>query len=351
MTRRLVLLLTSPRLPGGLLTATAWDLVRAHPVLAGGPSPLVDAVRAAGVAVREVGGSAPEQAAAFAAAGDDGPAVWLAGADEASFVRAMAERVTRGGGPELEVVYGSWDPPGARLLDVVAVMDRLRSPGGCPWDARQTHESLKPYLLEEAYEAYDALLDGDAEALREELGDVLLQVVFHARMAQERVDPTGDEEDGSEVPPGFTIDDVAGDLVAKLVRRHPHVFAGQAVSGAGEVMTNWERSKVDEKRRTSALDGVARSQPSISLAAKYLSRAERAGLRVDAPPLPSGVDAPVDEAALGDLLLALVADAHRRGLDAEAALRGAASRFAERVRAAERAAGDRAAETAGETAR
>ena len=117
-----------------------------------------------------------------------------------------------------EVVDGAADPPGARLLDVVAVMDRLRSPGGCPWDAEQTHASLRPYLLEEAYEAYAAIEDGDADGLREELGDVLLQVVFHARLAE-------------EADPPWSVDDVAAGLVAKLVRRHPHVFARRPRAG------------------------------------------------------------------------------------------------------------------------
>ena len=134
--------------------------------------------------------------------------------------------------------------PGARLLDVVAVMDRLRSPGGCPWDAKQTHDSLKPYLLEEAYEAYAAIEDGDRADLREELGDVLLQVAFHARLAQEHSEP-------------WSIDDVAGDLVDKLVRRHPHVFAG---APADDLDATWEAMKKAEKGRTSVTDDAAGSE-------------------------------------------------------------------------------------------
>jgi XTP/dITP diphosphohydrolase len=198
-------------------------------------------------------------------------------------------------------------------------MDRLRSPGGCPWDAEQTHTSLLQYLVEECYELYDAIEQDDPEAMREELGDVLLQVAFHARVAS---------EDAEE---GFDIDDVAGDLVAKLVRRHPHVFAGREVSGAGEVDANWEQIKKAEKSRTSALDGVARSQPALSLAAKYLSRATRAGLGAPVPPAP----VPLDEDELGDALFALVASAAAAGLDAEAALRAAADRYADAIRAAE----------------
>ncbi|MFG1921152.1 MazG family protein [Cryptosporangium sp. NPDC048952] len=357
MVARLVVLVTSPRLPAGLLTADGWDAVRSHPVFAAGPSPLSDAVRAAGVPVTEVGTDpesalaalrrAAESAAPAAGrapadgvpadgapgAGDagtviGGAAVWLAGPADAAgdgVPALLAERLAADPGLDyqVEVLYGSWDPPGARLLDVASVMDRLRSPGGCPWDAEQTHESLRPYLLEEAYEAYDALLDGDLEALREELGDVLLQVAFHARVASENPDE------------GFDIDDVAGDLVAKLVRRHPHVFADRSVSGADEVDTNWEAIKKAEKKRDSALDGVAQSQPALSLAAKYLSRARRAGVTVQPPALPPSLAAPDSADALGELLFALVAAGDAQGLDAEAALRAAARRFADDVREAE----------------
>lgn len=337
MAARLIVLVTSPRLPAGLLTADGWDAVRSHPVFAAGPSPLSDALRAAGVAVAEVGDD-PEVALAQlrraaggaegAAGGAEGAAVWLAGAGEGAdsgVAALLAARLSQDPALDyqVEVLYGSWDPPGARLLDVAAVMDRLRSPGGCPWDAEQTHESLRPYLLEEAYEAYDALLDDDLGALREELGDVLLQVAFHARVASENPDE------------GFDIDDVAGDLVAKLVRRHPHVFADRTVSGADEVHTNWEAIKKAEKKRDSALDGVAQSQPALSLAAKYLSRARRAGVAVAPPALPPSVPAPADADALGEVLFALVAAGDAAGLDAEAALRAAARRFADDVRATE----------------
>jgi XTP/dITP diphosphohydrolase len=326
---RLVLLVTSPRLPAGLLTAEAWDLVRSAPVLAAAATPLVLAVEAAGGRVELVPGGPREHAAAIRSAaggpgaggagGGGGTAVWLVGADGDP---GLADALT---GSEVEVLYGSWDPPGARLLDVVAVMDRLRSPGGCPWDAEQTHTSLMPYLLEEAYEAYDALADGDLDAVREELGDVLLQVAFHARLAEEIP-----AEDGP-----WTIDDVAGDLVDKLVRRHPHVFEGTPV--AQDLHAAWDRIKREEKQRDSALDGVAQSQPALALAAKYLSRAARAEVAVGPPGLPAGVVAPAADEALGDLLFALVAAARSHGLDAEAALRQAAHRYAGRVRAAEAA--------------
>ncbi len=144
------------------------------------------------------------------------------------------------GGPEgpadtaVEVLYGSSALPGGELLTLVSVMDTLRRQ--CPWDARQTHESLAPYLIEESYEALDALESGDRAALREELGDVLLQVMFHARVAAERTDGTG-----------FTVDDVADAIVTKLVRRHPHVFGDVTVSGADDVTRNWDAIKAAER--------------------------------------------------------------------------------------------------------
>lgn len=206
---------------------------------------------------------------------------------------------------------------GLALLDAVAVMDRLRSPGGCPWDAEQTHASLLQYLVEECYELYDAIEHGDRDAMREELGDVLLQVLFHARVAA--------EEDG-----GFTIDDVAGVLVDKLVGRHPHVFAGtERVDTAARQELRWEELKQTEKQRASSVDGVALGQPAVALAAKLTSRTARAGLPAEL--LPSGP-------GVGEQLFALAAMAKLAGVDPEAELRAAALRFAETVRAAEEAA-------------
>ena len=141
------------------------------------------------------------------------------------------------------LLHGSADLPGAHLLDLVATMDRLRVE--CPWDARQTHASLAPHLLEESYEAVEALESGDQRALREELGDVLMQLVFHARIAAERDDGTG-----------YTIDDVADGIVAKLVRRHPHVFGDVTVSGADEVKANWDEIKRREKADLAERTGV-----------------------------------------------------------------------------------------------
>jgi XTP/dITP diphosphohydrolase len=233
------------------------------------------------------------------------------------------------------VLPGSWDLPGARLLDVVATMDRLRSPGGCPWDAEQTHDSLAPYLLEEAYEAFQAIEDDDPAALREELGDVLLQVAFHARLAEE-----GDDADR------WTVDDVAADLVAKLVRRHPHVFGDRTVSGADEVVANWDRIKAEEKAGTSSVAGVPLAMAALTLAATLQRKATKLGLPVElvAPELlaaetPGGAVAAAAAhyesapgvGAAGQLLWAAVAAMRADGVDPEAALRGRSRAFRDQL--------------------
>ncbi len=216
---------------------------------------------------------------------------------------------------------GAPEAPGAALLEAVAVMDRLRSPGGCPWDAEQTHQSLAPYLLEEAYEAYQALEDEDSDGLRDELGDVLLQVLFHARVA-------------AEEPGGWDIDDVAAGLVAKLVRRHPHVFADTEVSGSADVEANWDAIKKAEKPGRSVADGVPLALPALALVAKLQSRGSRAGSWT-APEDPAAMVTAAAEAAAGDasaenladLLLATVTLARQSGLDPEAVLRRRALQF------------------------
>ncbi|MER7888265.1 nucleoside triphosphate pyrophosphohydrolase [Micromonospora sp. NPDC094482] len=321
MSARIVLLVTSPRLPAGLLTAAAWDVVRSAPVLTGAESELTAAVRAAGAEVTVVDGPATQ--ALLDAVAAHGTAVWLAGpAGDESLARELGLRLAREPGlAELELMYGSWDPPGARLLDAVAVMDRLASPGGDPWKRAQTHQSLAGFLLEECYEAYDAISAGDTDALREELGDVLLQVVLHARLAEEL--PEGER---------WNVDDVAGGLVDKMIRRNPHVFAGAEVGTLDEITANWERIKRAEKARGSVLDGIALSQPALALAAKILERAGRVGLAVPPPLAESQVD---PEARLGAGLLATVAAAREADLDPEAALRRAALAYADAVRAAE----------------
>ncbi|HLL66184.1 MAG TPA: MazG family protein [Micromonosporaceae bacterium] len=342
MTGRAVLLVTTPRLPAGLLTAQAWELVRAHPVYAAAEDDQVSALRAAGADVTIVEARAQPLLDAVV---EHGTVVWLAGpGGDEDLARELGHRLVRAPGvAALEVVVGSWDPPGARLLDAVTVMDRLLAPeGGDPWKLSQTHRSLAGYLLEEAYEAYDAIEADDLTALREELGDVLLQVVLHARMAADAAD-----EDR------FDVDDVAGGLVDKLIRRNPHVFAGEPVGGIDDIVANWEQIKKAEKARDSVLDGIALAQPALSLAAKVLERMQRAGLDGQTAAGPesgaaadaeSGAAADAEpgaggEAALGAALLAIVADARSRGLDAEAALRRTVLDLAARARRAERAAG------------
>ena len=235
--------------------------------------------------------------------------------------------------------------PGTRLLDLVAVVDTLRT--SCPWDRDQTHASLLRYLLEEAYEAAETIEADDMAALREEIGDVLFQVLFHSRIASER-----SADDG-----GFTIDDVADTLAAKLVRRHPHVFGSVSVTSAADVNANWEEIKKAERAAKaaaaagsadgapgsavapSALDGVPFGQPALSLAAQLQRRASRAGLSVSLDGAGSadiGGDAALTGERLGAELMALVARARTAGLDPELELRAAARRFADEVREQER---------------
>lgn len=205
------------------------------------------------------------------------------------------------------------------LRELVATMDRLRSPGGCPWDAEQTHESLVPYALEEAYEVAEAIEQGDRAGMREELGDLLLQVVFHARVAEEDVaDP-------------FDLDDVARDLVAKLVRRHPHVFGADDAPDAEAVHARWEQIKSVEKQRESVLDGIPLALGALARAQKVVTRARRAGLGTVVDDSLATTD------DLGARLLALVVEAQDAGVDAETALRTATRDLEQTARDAERA--------------
>ncbi|WP_404391940.1 MazG family protein [Humibacillus xanthopallidus] len=238
-------------------------------------------------------------------AAGESPVVWVGSSDgDPGLSEAIAVEVTRlPDPPDVELLIGSFDVPGARLLDVVAVMDRLRSPGGCPWDAEQTHASLVPYLLEEAHEAIEAIESGDPAHMQEELGDLLLQIAFQARVAQEHPSQP------------FDIDDVAGDLVDKLVRRHPHVFADVEADTPDAVAANWETIKSQEKlHRTHPVEGVPVSLPALARAEKYVGRLDKAG-RSDL------VDAAVAAGGLGGRLLELVGAARADGVDAEAALR------------------------------
>ncbi|MFE2728023.1 MazG family protein [Kitasatospora sp. NPDC059327] len=327
---KLILLTTTHRVAPGLLAWPAWEALRsAGRVLAGDAAhPQLPAVRQAGVEVEVVApGSAPTLARLLtgqpAAAG---PTVWLGGPDgDPGLTDALARLAVERAGevPEIEVLPGSYDLPGARLLDLVSVMDRLRSPGGCPWDAEQTHASLVKYLVEEAFELVEAIEEGDRGTLREELGDVLLQVFFHSRIAEEH--PTD----------AFSIDDVAGDIVEKLMYRHPHVFGDVEAEGAAEVEANWEALKAAEKsERESVLDGVPAGLPALAYAAKLVSRVRRAGF-TGVPDAPYELPAELTGESAGRLLLAVAQRAHDAGVDVDAALRAAARGYREAVRTAE----------------
>jgi XTP/dITP diphosphohydrolase len=189
-------------------------------------------------------------------------------------------------------------------------MDKLRSPGGCPWDAEQDHSSLLKYLLEESYEFIESVENNDRNAMQEELGDLLLQVYFHSRIA---------EEDAKQP---FNIEDVAKSVADKLIRRHPHVFAGQAVDSSADVLENWERQKASEKGRTSAIDGVPLAQPALPLATKVLYRLKKLNYDL-AVSEPIKLKEDIDQDQFGKILLGLIAQAVDKGLDPEAALRGA----------------------------
>lgn len=308
--------------------------------------PVARAVAAAGLAVQQSSAGISELVAHTS-----GTVVWLARHGDADWTRTWAEHLVTGdpGAVTVEVVHGSYDVPGGRLLDLVAVMDRLRT--GCPWDREQTHASLAPYLLEEAYETLEALDGGDRDHLREELGDLLLQVVFHARVAADDPDAPWD------------IDDVAAGIVDKLIRRHPHVFSDVLADDAQAVEANWETIKASEKQRDSLLDGVPVALPALARADKILGRLARAGLDPTTPqqsqqphqsqvyqgPLGNCTDhgtQPVvsddmpwsvgDTQAVGDALLELVRRARAAGVDAEQALRTRLLALEEATRAAER---------------
>lgn len=229
---------------------------------------------------------------------------------------------------------------GAAFEGLVGIMHRLRAPGGCPWDGEQTHDSIKPYLIEEAYEVAEAIGRRDDEELCAELGDLLLQIVFHAEMAAETR--------------RFAIDDVIRAISEKLVRRHPHVFAGTEVSGAGEVLRNWSRIKAEERRYTddtSALAGVPRAMPALLRAQRLGEKAAHAGfdwthaqgvldkLREEIEELAAvaGKDRAQAEAELGDLLLAATSLARHLRINAEESLARAADRFTSRFRRMEAA--------------
>jgi MazG family protein len=351
----LVLLLTSARVAPGLLSWQAWDALRgATRVLVGSAGhPLVPVLAEAGIVPDVIAGlddAGDAAGLARALADAAGPAaagtvVWLAPANadaSTELLGALGDLVG-----DVQVLPGSRDLPGAHLIDVAATMSTLRA--SCPWDRRQTHASLAPHLIEESYEALDALEQGDHPALREELGDVLLQVAFHAAIAAERGPGEG----------GYTIDDIADTLVAKLVRRHPHVFGDVSVGSADEVTRNWDDIKKAERAAKlaaagtdagsgpggagpatpSVLDGIVLGQPALSLAAQVLRRAGRAGYPAElAGDGPDGDGPDGDGPDLGHQLMRLVTRAQQAGLDPEAALRATVRTSMARIRDWERSA-------------
>ena len=208
---------------------------------------------------------------------------------------------------------------------LVQVMDQLRSPGGCPWDAEQTHESLARYLLEETYEALEAMDQGDLGSLREELGDLLLQVVFHARIAQES-DPT------------FSLDAIAQGVVDKLVRRHPHVFTDLVVTSNEELETNWAKIKEEEKQRESVTDGVPQAMPALQLATQLIYRARKSGVVAGDSQVKESLREVIGEVSqdqIAALLVATVELAREADIDAESILRAEMMRYRSRVRESE----------------
>ena len=216
----------SPRVAPGILTLATWDALReAARVVATEEDPHVRAIIASGIDV-EISDDAPTYA---------NDTVWVAPTGDAEWARTVADDLMSGDAGKVEIVFGSYDVPGASLIDLVEVMDRLRTE--CPWTAQQTHMSLAPYVLEEAQETFEALESGDSEHLREELGDLLMQVVFHARIAEEAE--------------GWDVDDVTAGITAKLIRRNPHVFAPETLdhlpTTPDEIDAQWQRIKQQER--------------------------------------------------------------------------------------------------------
>ncbi|MFB6823558.1 nucleoside triphosphate pyrophosphohydrolase [Streptomyces virginiae] len=324
-TGRIVLLTTSHRVAPGVLSWPAWQTLHAADrVLCADPGhPQLPYLREAGI---EVAFESPDAHALVEACAGGRTVVVLPGGEGDRRLTDGLARLAGSGRvsmPDLELLPGSYDLPGARLLDLVQVMDRVRRE--CPWTSRQTHRGLAKYAIEEAYELVEAIEDGNREELREELGDVLLQVVFHARIAEEAGGDDEDGEDGEGADEAFSIDDVAGALVTKLIHRHPHVFGDAKAETPEDVSAHWQRTKAVEKRRASVTDGIPVGQPGLALAAKLAGRARAGGVAVE---LPRGE-------GIGYELLALAARAEAAGIDPETALRAAARAYRDAIRAAE----------------
>ncbi|MEV6330631.1 nucleoside triphosphate pyrophosphohydrolase [Streptomyces sp. NPDC051909] len=310
---RVVLLTASHRVAPGLLSWPAWQALHgADRVLCpDADHPQLPYLKEAGVTVEVLRPTAEELVEACA--GGRTVLVLPSGEGDQALTDGLARLAGSGrvAMPDLELLPGSYDLPGARLLDLVQVMDRIRRE--CPWSSRQTHRGLAKYAVEEAYELVEAIEDEDREALREELGDVLLQVVFHSRIA---------EEDAEEP---FSVDDVAGTIVEKLIHRHPHVFGDATAETPEDVKEHWLRTKAAEKQRDSVTDGVPLAQPGLALASKLAGRVRTAGLDVPPP----------DGDGIGYELLALAVRAEAAGVDPEAALRAAGRLYRDAIREAE----------------
>jgi len=268
--------------------------------------------------------------AASAADPEAGPVVYLLGPDDDGIAPALAGMAAQHD-LEIELVFLAQQPEGTELLRLVEVMRRLRAPDGCPWDLEQDHASLARYLVEETYELIDAIERDDDVDMQEELGDVLLQIVFHARIAGDRR--------------AFGIDDVARGIAEKLIRRHPHVFAEGDASTAAEVETNWEELKAVEKSREGPFDGVPSAGPGLELLTTLQRKIARLGfdwpdadgplakVREELDALVSASDAETREAGMGELLVGIVGLARHLDVDPEVAARRVSRDFRARVEA------------------
>ena len=274
--------------------------------------PLAELLRRAGVDAAAVGDDLSAEA--------DAALVADPGSERALGLARAGASVTSGAGPAFDPLTVARGARVARRVGVSAarlasIMSRLRGPDGCPWDKEQTHSSLRPHLIEEAYEVVDAIEQGRlGSELEAELGDVLLQVAFHAQMA---------DDDGR-----FDLAGVADAISAKLVQRHPHVFADEVVETAQQVVQNWETLKAKEHTgRTGPFDGIPRSLPALVTAYKTQKRAASLGFDASADEAADEVRGALDRDDLGDALFWLVALARARGLDPEGALRESIARF------------------------
>lgn len=348
MSSRVALVETSEALPG-LLTFPAWDALgtagtihvrdrESHPAAAHLYFAGLDVSELAPAALdpRQVDLTSPGNPrdrglakALVDLAERDGGAVYLLGPDDDALPRVVGYEAARRGDVEVEFVLLAALPVGTQLVRMVEVMRRLRHPDdGCPWDLKQDHDTLKRYLIEETYELLEAIDSGDDDHIQEELGDVLLQVLFHAQVAADRG--------------AFTIDDVAAGLADKLVRRHPHVFADGDASTAEEVQVNWDRLKQEEKQRTGLFDGIPVGLPALMLAEEQQKKAAKLGFDYREPSEPeSWIHQELDEIRqarshdeleeeIGDLIGAVVGLARTHGVEPEAAMRRAAGKFRRR---------------------